>query len=155
MERIKDPEWCRCWDASVKGIPIIPMGQWIMKAILEVVAGSVLKWGELAHVLLAIDKEFDTKVGLEDVTVRCTGERGAQTVPRENHRACQYWGIWSIWVKKIQRFDAVWYGRRYGERWKGCGEPRICFLSKVIILTSIGDTVLHFVEVPLKEWIKM
>jgi hypothetical protein len=37
------------------------MGQLITKAILEMVARSVLKWGELAHVLLAINKEFDTK----------------------------------------------------------------------------------------------
>jgi hypothetical protein len=33
-----------------------------MKAILEVVAGGVLKWGESVHVLLAIDKKIDTKV---------------------------------------------------------------------------------------------
>jgi hypothetical protein len=66
------------------------MGQWITKAIMETVARSVLEWGVLAHVLLAIDKEFNTKVGLEDVTVRCTGERGAQTVPRDDHSAYQY-----------------------------------------------------------------
>jgi hypothetical protein len=53
----------------------------VTKAIHETVARSVLKGRELVHVLLAINKEFDTKVGLEDVTVRCTGERGAQAVP--------------------------------------------------------------------------
>ncbi len=42
---------------------------------------SVLKWGELVHVLFAVNKEFDTKVGSEDVTVRCTGEGGVQAVP--------------------------------------------------------------------------
>jgi hypothetical protein len=41
----------------------------VTKAFLEMVARSVFKWEGLAHVLLAIDKEFDTKVGLEEVTV--------------------------------------------------------------------------------------
>jgi hypothetical protein len=53
----------------------------VTKAIHEMVTRSVLKWGDLMHILLAVHKEFDTKVGLEDVTVRCTGERGAQAVP--------------------------------------------------------------------------
>jgi hypothetical protein len=53
--------------------------------------------------------------------------------------------------KEILRFDAVWYGGRYRERWKGFGEPRIWVLSKVIILTSVGDTVFPFAEVPPKE----
>jgi hypothetical protein len=66
------------------------MGQAITKAILEAEAGSELKWGESVHALLSIDKEFDTKVGLEGVTVRCTDERGAQTVPREIHRTGKY-----------------------------------------------------------------
>ena len=80
-------------DASTEGIPFIPVGQSITKAILEAEAGGVLKWGELVHILLAIDKEFNTKVGLENVTVRCTGERGAQTVLRENRRYGQYQGV--------------------------------------------------------------
>jgi hypothetical protein len=54
-------------------------------------------------------------------------------------------------VKEIKRFDAIWYGGRYRERLKGCGESPIWFLSKVIILASIGDTILLFVEVPPKE----
>jgi hypothetical protein len=99
MEIFKDPEWCHCRDASIKDIPILLIGQSITKAILEEEARSVRKCGESVHVLLAIDKEFDNEVGLEDVTVRCTGERGAQNVPWEDHRVCQYWCIWSIWVK--------------------------------------------------------
>ncbi len=69
------------WDAGIKGIPIIPVRKAVTKATHEMVARSVLKWGELVHLLLAINKEFDTKLGLEDVTVRCTGEKGVQDVP--------------------------------------------------------------------------
>jgi hypothetical protein len=54
--------WCHGWDGGVKGIPVIPVQKAVMKAIHEAVARSVLKWGESVHVLLAIDKEFDTKV---------------------------------------------------------------------------------------------
>jgi hypothetical protein len=37
------------------------MGQSVTKAILEMGARSVLKWGELAHVLLAINKKMASK----------------------------------------------------------------------------------------------
>jgi predicted transcriptional regulator of viral defense system len=63
MEGIKDPKWCHGWDAGIKGILITPMQKEIMKAIHEAVARSVLTWGESVHVLLAVDKEFNTKVG--------------------------------------------------------------------------------------------
>jgi hypothetical protein len=49
----------------------------VKKAIHETVAGCVLKWGDLAHVFFVVGKEFNIKVRLEDVTVRCTGEGGA------------------------------------------------------------------------------
>jgi hypothetical protein len=57
-------------------------------------------------------------------------------------------------VKEIQRFEAIQNGDRYHMRWAGCGEAHIWFHPKVMILTPIRNTVLHFVEVFPKEGVK-
>ena len=41
------------------------------------VAGCVINWGEAVDVFVAINKEFDAKVRLKDVTVWGIGEGGA------------------------------------------------------------------------------